>query len=149
MSEPLDVDACRENLDRYASVRDYRSCRDIGLAALREVERLRAAVDRVKGLCVNPGGGAPPNGTYVVAHYAGGHQDIDEEKVWCRADGAVDREPHPDGDWWIVGAEHKGRHQWGEVLWLDDPPCDRGRVDLEWLIPVEDIDLALRGQVTA
>ena len=55
-------------------------------------------------------------------------------------------EPYPDGDWWIVGEDHKGRHQWGEVLWLDDPVCDRGSVNIEWLVSVEDVARALEGR---
>lgn len=39
--DPLDLDACRENLDTYATQGDARSCRDIALAALAEAERLR------------------------------------------------------------------------------------------------------------
>lgn len=44
-SEPrLDLTACRENLDHYAETGDARSCRDIALALIAEVERLRHEV---------------------------------------------------------------------------------------------------------
>lgn len=42
--KPLDLDAVVENLNHYADVRDYRSCRDIGLALVREVLALRGRV---------------------------------------------------------------------------------------------------------
>ena len=47
----LDLDACRENLDTYANCADARSCREIGLALIEEVERLRAQLDKPCGSC--------------------------------------------------------------------------------------------------
>lgn len=156
MSALLDLDAIAAEWLKQCGPHDYgvdtagRNCLESGedprpviSRLVAEVERLRGAIARVEALCTNPDGGAPPDGTIVFAHYTGGHQDIDQERIWQRSDGD---DPHPDGDWYVLG-ENAGRHQWGEVLWLDDPVCDRGHVHLEWLIPVEEIDLALRGQV--
>lgn len=48
---PIDVDACRENLDGYVARADARSCRDIALVALAEAERLTALLANVEHLC--------------------------------------------------------------------------------------------------
>lgn len=41
----LDIDACEDNLDRYAQAGDARSCRDIGLALARELATVRERAD--------------------------------------------------------------------------------------------------------
>lgn len=46
--EPLDLEACRENLGIYGRISDARSCRDIALAVIRECERLRAAAEEMR-----------------------------------------------------------------------------------------------------
>ncbi len=49
-TEPLDLSACRENIDAYAATGDARSCRDIGRKVIRECVALRAQVQRIRDL---------------------------------------------------------------------------------------------------
>lgn len=158
MTEPLNLDEITAEWLNVCGPHDYGVTGSVGCFCpdgdprpvisrlVAELEQARAALARVEALCADPAKEVPPDGSMVLAHYRGGHQNIDVERAWCRTDEAIDKPPHPDGDWWILGKDHKGRHQWGEVLWLDDPACDRGTVSLEVLVSVEDIVRALNPQ---
>lgn len=80
----------------------------------------------------------PPDGTLVIAEYQGGHQNIYQERVLVRCD--RNEGAYPDGDYWVAGTDKPDEHPWtwGEVLWLDDPPCDRGSVGLTYYVPTDE-----------
>lgn len=159
MAEPLDLETVRPwmqpcgphdyGMPEYGCACPDGDPRPIVVKLVAEVERLRAAIGRVEALGTNPAGGPPPDGTIVLARYRGGHQSIDLERVYVRSDRTVAPGAEtPDGDWWLIGDNEHPR-TWAQVLWLDDPACDRGAVDLEWLVPVEDIARALSAQVAS
>lgn len=110
-----------------------------------EVDRLTAALNRVRDLChaADTEDGIPPDGTLLVATSAGGHQNLPEtERVYLRAD-QKDTPAEPALTtplFYPIGGPTDGNAQpvsYGEVLWLDDPACDRGTVQVEAFLPVE------------
>lgn len=113
-----------------------------------EVERLTAALNAIEALYATQWSwDPPPSGILVVGTYSGGHQDLPEtEHVYSRADSDETKDER--GDWYEVGGptgEHLHPRSWGEVMWQDDPECDRGSVSTETFVPVDAIAAIIDG----
>ncbi|PZG12459.1 hypothetical protein C1I95_25770 [Micromonospora craterilacus] len=114
-------------------------------------EQMRAALHRLVDLCEATswrGDNIPADGTLIVQTTSGGHQDLPEtERVFLRSDLPEDpTDPAYNVPlFWPVGgrteenAKPRRRQSLGELLWLDDPECDRGDVSLEAFLDVVDI----------
>lgn len=62
ITQPVDLEACRENVDRYATAGDARSCRDIAIAVMRENQRMRDQLDAANELLL----GVIENGAWML-----------------------------------------------------------------------------------
>lgn len=130
---------------------------DTVLALIAEVERLRAVITRVKALADGAfvqHDSAPMNGTLAVVDKAGGSQDMPPTtRVFARVDdsgepGAGRYDPYfpGSGDWFEQSPDTDNRPwTWSELNWLDDPPCDRGSVQIDTYVSVEALGAALAG----
>ena len=123
---------------------------------LAEVTQLRAIVDRVRRLAEasDPGDGRyiPADRTLVVRTAAGGHQDMPETShAFQRVD--LPGAPKVVDLYSPVFFPTDGPTDavrpisYGEILWLDDPACDRGIVELEAFVPLGALVEALGGDV--
>lgn len=118
-------------------------------------DQMRSALHRVLDLCnaADPGTDTgsprvPGDNTLIVRTASGGVQDTPEtERVFIRSD--MPEDP-ADPEWnahvfWPVGgrvednADPRRRWAFGELLWLDDPECDRGDVDLAVYLPMNTV----------
>ncbi len=121
-------------------------------------EQMRATLHRLLNLCDDAtphGGTTPANGTLIVRTTSGGHQNLPAtERVFLRSDMPEDP-ADPDlytHVFWPVGgrvednADPRRRWALGELLWLDDPECDRGGVELEAYLSVDAIVDAIGGE---
>lgn len=111
-------------------------------------EQMRSALHRVLDLCnaADPNGAQiPTNGTLLLSQHSGGWQNVPEtETVWVRSDdeGTPEDPALNEPLFYPVGnpaepSDH--RRSMGELLWLDDPACDRGSVSLEAYLPLDAI----------
>ncbi|WP_431728644.1 hypothetical protein [Verrucosispora sp. TAA-831] len=118
-------------------------------------DQMRAALHRLVDLCAaaSPYGidSIPADGTLLVRTVAGGHQNLPEtEDVWTRTDLPEDTTDPALNErrFWPVGGrtdDPRRRLSFGELLWLDDPECDRGDVTLTPYLDVVDILATLHG----
>lgn len=111
-------------------------------------EQMRETLRRVLDLCADAdpnGPGIPVNATLLVCTTSGGHQNAPEtERVYVRADDLETTEDPALNTplFYPIGGrveENTYRASFGELLWLDDPACDRGSVSLEAYLPVGEI----------
>lgn len=98
-------------------------------------DQLRAGLLRLADLAAWHGSNPPPNESLVIVGTSGGHQDLEyRERAYIRQDesGMDDRSwPRNEGDWYAVADTGDHKLTWGELNWLDDPPCDRGSVYID------------------
>lgn len=112
-----------------------------------DLSELRAKVSRVEALLSDPYQEPPANGQLVIVGTQGGHQNLPyRERVYQRSDRV--EKAYADGDWYGIEGDAKDYPlTYGELNWLDDPPCDRGSVTVEGpYVHVEDIAKALAGE---
>ncbi|GLY08295.1 hypothetical protein [Actinoplanes sp. NBRC 101535] len=109
------------------------------------------ALDRIRDL-LPPLAGAPVDGTLAIVEHTGGHKNhVDSTRVYVRSDLTEESArvfgwawPLPglsdNGAWWEIGADDgTGPRTWDELNWLDDPPCDRGTVNITLYAPTSTI----------